>query len=479
MYRLILYYLGALIVIAAVLGFLGILPYNPVTILFSAAFLLTVSWIINTIFARVYGVTPNTESFFITSLILSLILTPPKTPHEIPVLFWAAVLSMASKYILAANKKHIFNPVALAVYLTGVVVNGPASWWIGNTSMLVPVVLGGILIVRKLRRADLVNSFFIAAVTALSVFSLLNNGNLLTTLEKALLYSPIFFFAFVMLTEPLTTPPTRFRRIIYGSFTGLLFAPQFHIGSFYTTPEIALLLGNLVSYLLSPKVRYILRLTNKIKLTPDTYEFLFIPDKRLVFNPGQYLEWTLGHHSVDARGNRRYFTIASAPEEDHVRLGISLQKGDTITASQLSGDFTLPKNSHTKLVFIAGGIGITPFRSMIEHLLEKDERRSITLFYANKKFEDIVYYDVFRRAKEKLGITTIYTLTGTDNLPKNWRGEMGRINADMIIRYVPDYRERIFYLSGPHNMVESYREVLKSMGVPENQIKTDYFPGFA
>src|SRR5258706_9040060 len=124
-----------------------------------------------------------------------------------------------------------------------------------------------------------------------------------------------------MLTEPLTTPPTSFLESLYGGMVGILFAP-IHIGLFFTSPEMALSIGNIFSYLVSPKQKLTLILHEKIKLTPDIYDFVFTTKSKLNFKPGEYLEWTLGQKHTDSRGNRRYFTISSSPSETDVRIGV-------------------------------------------------------------------------------------------------------------------------------------------------------------
>ncbi len=163
---------------------------------------------------------------------------------------------MASKYILAINRKHIFNPVAFAVALTYFTLNQSASWWVGNGPMLPFVLIGGILVVRKIGRSDLVLSFLITTVATSLVLTLFTGGDLIGAIQKIFLYSPLFFFAFIILTEPLTTPPTRKSRIGYGMLTGFFFSPQVHFGTFYITPELAILFGNLFSYIISPKTTH-------------------------------------------------------------------------------------------------------------------------------------------------------------------------------------------------------------------------------
>jgi ferredoxin-NADP reductase len=157
---------------------------------------------------------------------------------------------------------------------------------------------------------------------------------------------------------------------------------------------------------------------------------------------------------------------------------MALDAKSSIVAGQLAGDFTLPEDKNKKLAFIAGGIGITPFRSMIKYLLDLEEARPITLFYSNKYANEIVYADIFHQADKNLGIKTVYTLTETEFVPSGWLGKIGRINEVMIKSEVPDYSERIFYLSGPHTMVTAFEDVLRGMGISKNKIKTDFFPGF-
>jgi ferredoxin-NADP reductase len=296
---------------------------------------------------------------------------------------------------------------------------------------------------------------------------------------KIILSTPLVFFASIMLTEPLTTPPTKSLQMFYGILTGILFAPAIHLGSVYSTPELALMVGNIFSYIVSPKKKLILILKKIQKISVDSYDFIFTPDQEMRYRPGQYMEWTLAHSRPDSRGIRRYFTLASSPTEPELRLGVKfydkgstfkkklleLKSGEKIVASGLSGDFVLPKDRNKKLVFIAGGIGVTPFRSMIQYLIDKNEPRDITLLYSNKTVGDVAYKEVFDRAQELLGIKTVYSI--------------GKMDTKIIVEQVPDYMERMFYLSGPQSVVTSFQKILQSMGIKANNIKTDFFPGFA
>ena len=494
MYRLAVYELVFLLVVAGILGQFGVMPYSPINIAFSAVFIFVVCWITNTIFSYFFEVPSNPESTWITALILALIITPIHNWPDmqfLPLAFWASALAIASKYILAVRGKHVFNPAAVGVAITALVLGLSASWWVGTPSMVPFVLVGGLLLVRKIHRFDLFWAFIGMFTLGMIYFAFDQSLDLVRSLEQSLLYAPAFFFATVMLTEPATTPPTRRWRMLYGALVGFLFLPNVSVGSFYFTPELALLAGNVFAYFTSPKYKLQLKLKDTRRLSPDVYEFAFTTNRPVHFEPGQYLEWTLAHAHPDSRSVRRYFTLASSPREREMKLGVkiyepkssfkkallSMQRGDLLVAAQLAGDFTLPRDKNKKLVFIAGGIGITPFRSMLQHLLDVRQKRDITLFYSNKTPADAVYRDVFDRARQELGIKTVYAFTAK-NMPLP-PGSIRAIDAAAIAHEVPDYRDRTFYISGPQAMVTAFRSILLEMGVGRAYIKTDYFPGFA
>lgn len=491
MYRLVLYVLIALIGIAIILAFFHQVHFSPLSLLLSALFLVVICWATNTIFAFVLKIPTNLESAYITALILALMLDPARTPGDMRFLGWVAILAMSSKYLLAIRKKHLFNPAAVAAVITAFAMGGTASWWIGTASMLPATLIGGWLIARKLRQEEMIVLFCGAALASTCLLALAQGRTLSTELTQLLLQSPLFFFACILLTEPLTAPPTRTLRRVYSVLTGLLFVPLVHIGPLYSTPELALVVGNIFSYLVSPKQRVLLTLQKKLKVAPDIVDFVFKPSQPLVFAPGQYMEFTLAHHRPDSRGTRRYFTLASSPTEETVHLGVRFYEksssfkqamywinGKTpVIGAQIAGDFTLPANPDQKLVFIAGGVGITPFRSMLKYLLDTHQKRDILLFYANRTAHEIAYKDVLSAASTKLGVKVVYTLTDSTAVPRNWTGLVGRISEQMIVQTIPDYQERTYYLSGPPEMVRAYERVLKNVQIKGSQIKKDFFPG--
>lgn len=492
MYRLVLYFLIGLLVIAGILSLFGLVPYSIFSIALSAIFLVCICAITNIIFAKVFGAPTNVESVYITALILACVITPLRNIHDIPMLFWAGVLSMASKYMFARHNKHFFNPVGIALVMTAFGFGQSANWWMGNAYMMPFVLVGGLAITRKTTREYMVATFFVVALLAILGFSLVRGSDLLSAAKTTFLHSSYLFFGFIMLTEPLTTPPRKNLQMMYAALVGLMFPPQFHIFSLYSTPELALVAGNIFSYIVSPKEKLVLKLSEKIQLAPDIIDFVFKPTRKFVYAPGQYMEWTYQHPHTDSRGNRRYFTLASSPTEETIRIGVKfyehgssyknslqhMKDTEIVMAGQISGDFLLPSDSSQKLVLIAGGIGITPFRSMIKYLIDTGQKRDIVILFSNKVEKDIVYKDIFDEAEKSLGIKTFYNLTDIDHTPSSWAGGKGRLTKEGIGAIVPDWQERVFYLSGPHAMVVGFENTLRELGVLKRNIKKDFFPGF-
>lgn len=497
MYKLLLYYLIVLLVIAFGLSLAGVLHFGAASIATSAIILLVACWAINKVFSEIFNAPINVESVYITALILALII-PPSTDGNVAehITFLLAVsgLAMASKYILTINRKHIFNPAAIAIALTALGPRQSADWWIGTSVMLPYVLIGGVLLVRKIHRGQMVMTFFASVLIATIIYSLFAKQNAFTAVDQTLTTSAMFFLGFVMLTEPLTTPPSDKKQKWYAIFTGILFPPQFHILSLYSTPELALIAGNVFSYIISPKAKLFPTLKQKLRLTPDSIDFVFNTNsQKFAYEPGQYMEWTLPHNGTDSRGNRRYFTLASSPTEQDVRIGVKFyDKGSSykealidmdndtrIVASQVSGDFVLPKDPKQKIAFIAGGIGVTPYRSMVKYLLDMEEKRNITMLYSARTAKDFAYKDVFEDARQKFGMNTLYIVTDEAEKLSHMHVRNKRIDAEMIQKEIPDHKDRIFYISGTQSMVKAMQNELADLGLPKHQIKVDYFSGYA
>lgn len=169
MYRLVLYFLIVLLGWAGVLSIFGLLSFSGFSLFVSVSVIISVSWLTNKFFSFVFQIPTNLESVYISALILSLIIAPIKDIHGLPFIFLAAVFASATKYVFAINKKHLFNPAALALFLAGLGINSTASWWVGTGYMLPAVLIGGILVVKKIRRWDLVLMFLAVALAIIFI----------------------------------------------------------------------------------------------------------------------------------------------------------------------------------------------------------------------------------------------------------------------------------------------------------------------
>ncbi len=213
---------------------------------------------------------------------------------------------------------------------------------------------------------------------------------------------------------------------------------------------------------------------------PGVESFFFEPDEEIVWSAGQFLHYVLHHSPTDDRGSDRWFTIAAAPSERVVRLttrvdalhGSTFKKalfvmktGEEIEASVLEGDF-LFDDTATAHVFIAGGIGITPFRAILKDLDAKAATPPIILLYANRD-DQFVYREELDGCAAKNPHLQIHYLPAP-----------ARIDLTTIHAFVPDMASPVFYVSGPEPMVEGMGELLKGAGVPAVRIRQDWFPGY-
>jgi len=136
------------------------------------------------------------------------------------------------------------------------------------------------------------------------------------------------------------------------------------------------------------------------------------------------------------------------------------------------GDFVLPVDKTRPLIFIAGGIGLTPFHSMLTWLTDTHEQRNIKFMYAVRSEEDIIFQDTFARADQHVTIVVSHPSAA-------WGGERGTITADLVLGVEQPSPESLIYISGPEPMLEALQKELLATGVHKQQIVTDFFPGYS
>jgi glycine betaine catabolism B len=147
--------------------------------------------------------------------------------------------------------------------------------------------------------------------------------------------------------------------------------------------------------------------------------------------------------------------------------------GDTVFASQRAGDFVLP-SLRTKIGMIAGGIGVTPFVAHVLCMRDTSQWRDTVLIYCNNTFGDLAYSAVWDEAT-RAGLFRMVPVYAKESPGEGY--EIGYLTADCIVRQTPDYRDRIWYISGPPAMVASSKKILRQLGVSRRNIKEDFFPG--
>ncbi|HEU5004579.1 MAG TPA: hypothetical protein VFT49_00650 [Candidatus Saccharimonadales bacterium] len=474
-YRLVLYVLLALLGWSVIGSFFHQVGFSWDHILASTALILAVCWIANKILSRALNIPANKESALISGLILTLILSPATTGSDYAILAIAAAVAMASKYVLVFRRAHIFNPAAFGAFVAGTIFSDYASWWVGSKFTLPIVAIGGILILRKIKRFSLALVF--SAVYVLILILQVPTGSSTDTVQHlvwlGIIYTPLLFFATIMLTEPLTSPATLNPTLIYAVAVGVVYS----LNRLHISPEESLLIGNALTFLIAPNRRFQFSFIHKVKDAEGIYSYVFSAPKNFNFKAGQYMEWTLKQAKSDSRGNRRYLTISSSPTEKQVMFTVKLpskpsafkqqleqlKPGDPILASYLTGSFTLPEDTTRKLAFIAGGVGITPFRSMSKYLVDQNQKRDVGLIYAVSKKEEIAFRKVFTDL-EPLGLKALCTTSA--------------ITKQTIARSLPDYHERTFYISGSQAFTEFIRLHLTELGISQSRIKTDFFPGY-
>ncbi len=152
-----------------------------------------------------------------------------------------------------------------------------------------------------------------------------------------------------------------------------------------------------------------------------------------------------------------------------------LKVGDKAIIRGPYGKLILEEN-HEKICMLSGGIGITPLRSMIRYSMDKELKTSIILLYSNRFDDGIAFKDDFDEIqKRNLNFKMIITITRPSHA---WKGLTGRIDQKMIEKTVPDYLDCVFYTCGPSPMVDAMAAILSRMGIPETQIKQEYFSGY-
>jgi ferredoxin-NADP reductase len=153
--------------------------------------------------------------------------------------------------------------------------------------------------------------------------------------------------------------------------------------------------------------------------------------------------------------------------------------GTAVQMEGPAGDLTLHRDAARTAVFLSGGIGITPFRSIAFAAAKEHLPHRIFLFYSNRRPEDAAFLaELQALEKQNPNYRLIASMTGMEKSHRPWHGETGMINKEMLARYLKDATSPIYYIAGPPGMVKGLHMMINESGVDEGDIRTEEFSGY-
>jgi ferredoxin-NADP reductase len=234
------------------------------------------------------------------------------------------------------------------------------------------------------------------------------------------------------------------------------------------------------------------KLVSRQEIAEGTMAFRFEKPSGWKFEAGQAIDITLlAPSETDAEGNTRTFSIASAPHEESLMVATRMRDtafkrvlkvmpvGTAVQIEGPAGGLTLHNNAARTAVFLSGGIGITPFRSMAFRAAKEQLPHGILLFYSNRRPEDSAFLaELQTLEKENLNFKLIASMTELEKSGRPWHGETGLIDKEMLARYLKEARSPIYYIAGPPGMVKALHTMINESGVDDDDIRTEDFSGY-
>jgi ferredoxin-NADP reductase len=237
---------------------------------------------------------------------------------------------------------------------------------------------------------------------------------------------------------------------------------------------------------------FICKLKDRKEVAEGTTAFRFEKPSGWTFKAGQYLDVTLLDPSeTDSEGNMRSFSIASAPHEETLMVATRMRDtafkrvlrtmpfGTAVKIEGPSGDLILQNDSTRAAVFLAGGIGITPFRSIVRWAAKEKLPQRVFLFYSNRQPKDAAFLaELQSLEKDNPKYKLIASMTEMEKSHQPWNGETGLINQEMLGRHLKDAVSPIYYIAGPPAMVKGLQEMLREARIKDDDIRAEEFAGY-
>ncbi len=239
-------------------------------------------------------------------------------------------------------------------------------------------------------------------------------------------------------------------------------------------------------------MRYQTRLTERREEADGIVSVRLENPEGFRFRPGQWCFLNLPDLGLrDDRGLRRHLSVASSPGDGHLLFATKLspsafkqtlarlEPGAGIDLEEPRGRLALPEDPVRPLAFLAGGIGITPFRSMVRHAAQARSGHRIALFYSNRKPEEAPFLDeLLELSRKEERIDVVATMTRMNESQRPWDGPTGRLNPGMIREGLPEWESALYFLAGPPPMVEAMQGTLAEMGIAGDRVQPELFSGY-
>lgn len=237
---------------------------------------------------------------------------------------------------------------------------------------------------------------------------------------------------------------------------------------------------------------FMAKLVSRSEVAERTMAFWFEKPPDWTFKAGQFIDITLINPTeTDAEGDTREFSVASAPSEPTIMVATRLRDtafkrvlrrlppGTQVKIEGPFGDLVLHNNASRPAVFLSGGIGITPLRSILVRAARERLPHRLYLFYANHRPEDAPFLDEIRMLeRENPNFTFVPTMTEMEKSKRPWQGETGRIDQEMLRKYSKTAQAGIYYLTGPAGMVAGLHAMLNGAGIDDDDIRMEEFSGY-
>ena len=476
MYRVMTLSLFALLALAMVGSALGQVGFSPAGIAVTAFLGIAATVGTSALGALIRRAPVQLESSVITGLLIAMIVPPTLEARDLIGVSAAGALAGASKWLIAPGGRHLLNPAATGVLVASLFGLTVGFWWIATPFVTPLILVLGAVVAYRSGHGRTVAVFLVIALALLVGRLVIAGEPVSETLVLSVTTYPLVFMGLFMVSEPLTQPTRWFDAVVTATVMAVAAALPFSLGPISSSPELALILGNLAAAGLTA-LRAVRRaswvtLHSTHPLSDSVVEYRFRSDRPVEIEPGQWVELQFPHRS-DGRGERRVMTasrISINPDADgwsfavttrHSSPGSTWKKalqraqvGDRFRLVQIGGDFFPSHALVGTMVMVAKGVGITPFHAMVDTAHQRSVLLEATLLVVGS------------------GPESLYPELGDIRGVRRITVE----SVDQLHQHLPDDPVTWTGVSGSPEFVREARRQLAAAGV--TKVETDRFIGY-